>query len=433
MLRKLVALAVLSGGLFTTAARAEPVPNHYIVVLKEPAALVESLGLPLSTPVVRLLDRVQSELGIAAQQITYRYDSAFKGFAVQLPEHVAKALAGHGLVAYVEQDQYVKVNFATQENATWGLDRIDSVANTRDMRYTYSTTAPSVHAYVVDSGIRATHREFTGRVGNGFDALAATGGGGGLLGGGLLGGGLLGGGGLFGGLFGAPSQQPAPAPSSPNNPLDPSTNPADCNGHGTHVAGTIGGTQFGVAKEVILHGVRVVNCQGVGTSASTAAGVDWVIRNHVKPAVMNLSLGGGASTAVDQAVRAADAAGIVTVVAAGNENRDACGFSPARERSAITVASTDAADRRSSFSNFGPCVDIFAPGSSITSAGIRNDNDQAVLSGTSMASPHVAGAAAKLLAQGVAPANVATVLANQATRDLVGNSSNTLNLLLFSR
>lgn len=411
-------------------ANAEALRNQYIVVLKNDAVLAQVLELPNSTPAGALLDRAQTELGLSAQQINFRYRNVFKGFAVNLPEHVASALNKSGLVAYVEQDQTYGLNLVTQNNATWGLDRIDTAANTRDMQYTYTSTGKQVHAYVVDSGIRASHTEFAGRVGNGFDAISTgTGGSGGLFGG-FLGGG---GGGFLGGVFGSPAPQPAPPAQNSGNPLDPASNPSDCNGHGTHVAGTIGGTQFGVAKQVILHGVRVVNCQGTGTSSSTVAGIDWVIQNHVKPAVMNLSLGGGASTAVDQAIRAAHNAGIVTVVAAGNDTRDACGFSPAREPLAITVASTDSSDRRSSFSNFGSCVDLFAPGSNITSAGIANDNSQANLSGTSMASPHVAGAAAKLLSQGVAARDVVTSLKNAATNGLVVDSRNTANLLLYSR
>lgn len=420
--------------LFATASlsQAEPIQNQYIVVLKDTATLTQILDLPVGTPVKNLLDQAQAQLGLPAQQINFRYQNVFKGFAVNLPDHIARGLNRSGLVAYVEQDQTFKLNNEiTQNNATWGLDRLDTRENARDMRYTYSSTGAQVHAYVVDSGLRASHVEFRGRVGNGFDATIGSSSGG-LLGGGFLGGGFLGGGGLFGGLFGSPSSPP-PSSGNPSDPFDPSSTPSDCNGHGTHVAGTIGGTQFGVAKNVILHGVRVVNCAGTGTSSSTVAGIDWVIQNHVKPAVMNLSLGGGASSAVDQAIRAAHNSGIVTVVAAGNDSRDACEFSPAREPLALTVASTDRNDRRSSFSNIGSCVDLFAPGSEITSAGINNDNAQQVLSGTSMASPHVAGAAAKLLSKGLAPGNVATALRNEATSGVVSDSRNTLNLMLYSR
>ncbi|MCE2745443.1 MAG: S8 family peptidase [Burkholderiales bacterium] len=423
-------------GLFVTAGltHAEPIHNQYIVVLKDTAVLAQVLDSPAGTPVKKLMDSAQAQLGLSNQQINFRYQNVFQGFAVNLPDHVARGLNRSGLVAYVEQDQTFRLNNeVTQNNATWGLDRLDTRENTRDMQYTYSSTGAKVHAYVVDSGLRASHVEFRGRVGNGFDATLGSSSGG-LLGGGFLGGGLIGGGsGLFGGLFGSPSAPTSPPSGNPSDPLDPSSTPADCNGHGTHVAGTIGGTQFGVAKNVILHGVRVVNCAGTGTSSSTVAGIDWVLQNHVKPAVMNLSLGGGASSAVDQAIRSAHNAGIVTVVAAGNESRDACQYSPAREPLAITVASTDRSDKRSSFSNTGSCVDLFAPGSDITSAGISNDNAQQVFSGTSMASPHVAGAAAKLLSKGVLPENVATTLKNGATPGVVTDPRNTLNLMLYSR
>ncbi|WP_370264104.1 S8 family peptidase [Limnobacter sp.] len=419
-------LVGLGLSLAASAAQSEPLPNHYIIVLKSDDVLSQALDLPLGAPAQKLLEQTQNQLGLDPQQITYRYQHAFKGFAAKLPDHVANGLKRSGLVAYIEQDQTIRLNNTTQNNAVWGLDRLDTRPNTRDMQYTYTSTGARVHAYVVDTGIRGSHREFTGRIGNGFDAT--TGGSGGLLGGGFLGGGGLFGGGLFG-----PPSSPPPSNSNPSNPQDTSTNPSDCNGHGTHVAGTIGGTQFGVAKNVTLHGVRVFNCTGTGTTSTTIAGVDWVIQNHVKPAVMNLSLGGGASTAMDQAIRSAHNAGSVAVVAAGNDSRDACGFSPAREPLAITVASTDINDRRSSFSNIGSCVDIFAPGSNIVSADIANDNAQRSLSGTSMAAPHVAGAAAKLLSQGVAPADVVTLLKNNATPGLVTDSRNTANLLLYSR
>ncbi|HEX4916258.1 MAG TPA: S8 family peptidase [Limnobacter sp.] len=408
-------------------AHAQAIPNHYIIVLKNEQTLRQALDLPTNTSTPRLLERAQTQLGLTPQQISFRYQHAFKGFAATLPDHIAQGLERSGLVAYVEQDQTIQINNTSQSNPVWGLDRLETRENARDMKYTYTASGANVHAYVVDTGLRATHREFTGRVGNGFDATA--GGSGGLLGGGFFGGG---GGLLGGGLFGSPNTPP-PSSSNPGNPMDPSSNPADCNGHGTHVAGTLGGTQFGVAKQVILHGVRVFNCSGTGTSSTTIAGIDWVIQNHAKPAVMNLSLGGGASSALDQAIRSAHNAGIVAVVAAGNDSRDACGFSPAREPVAITVASTDINDRRSSFSNIGSCVDLFAPGSDIVSADIANDNAQRSLSGTSMASPHVAGAAAKLLSQGVAPRDVVTVIKNAATASLVGDSRNTANLLLFSR
>jgi subtilisin family serine protease len=374
-------------------------PDRYIVVLKNKAALARLSELPLN-----LAD------------IEHRYEAVFPGFSARLPAHVAALLAEHGLVAMVEPDREIKL-VNTQLNPPWGLDRIDMPARQYDSRYTYRAQGRGVHAYVLDSGLRATHREFEGRVGNGFDTQS--------------GGGLVGGGGFFGGgggLFGP--RQPQQPPKT--DPMDPASTPADCNGHGTHVAGTIAGKTYGVAKEAIIHAVRVVNCQGIGNSSSTIAGIDWVIKNHAKPALINMSLGGSASDTLDRAVRSAYDAGISVVVAAGNETADACRTSPAREPFAITVGATDRNDNRASYSNFGACLDLFAPGSEVLSAGIRNDNDQATLSGTSMASPHVAGAVAKMLSEGISNANVATQLKNRATRDLVQDPRNSNNALLFS-
>ena len=202
---------------------------------------------------------------------------------------------------------------------------------------------------MIDTGIRASHQEFAGRIGNGFTAITDGQG----------------------------------------------TN--DCNGHGTHVAGTTGGTTYGVAKQVTLHPVRVLSCSGSGSNSGVIAGVDWVTANHVKPAVANMSLGGGVSTALDNAVQNSIAAGVSYAVAAGNSNANACNYSPARAANAVTVGSTTSSDARSSFSNFGTCVDLFAPGSSITSAWYTSNTATNTISGTSMASPHVAGALALYL------------------------------------
>lgn len=399
------------------------IENRYIVVLKS----VPDTALQFTS---QTLESALSKLPLAGVQVTHRYDSALLGFAASMPSHVAELLSQHALVDYVEQDRKISLN-ATQNNATWGLDRLDTRTPSYDMQYNYSSTGAGVHAYVLDSGLNATHQDFAGRVGNGFDATA--GGGGGLFGGGLFGGGgglFGGGGGLFGGGLFGPSPEPQPEPS--NDPFDPSSTPEDCNGHGTHVAGTVGGTNFGVAKEVTLHAVRVVNCLGIGSGSDTLAGVEWVVDNHVAPAVMNLSLGGSSFQALDDALENALKVGIVSVVAAGNDSADACNYSPARESSAITVAATERSDARADYSNVGPCVDIFAPGSNIESAGINSNSAIAVMSGTSMASPHVAGAVAKLLGEGVSPNNVATELQNRATRGAVGQAGNTINSLLFS-
>ncbi|HCS27652.1 MAG TPA: peptidase S8, partial [Spongiibacteraceae bacterium] len=303
------------------------VENRYIVVL-------EKSGLSGLTGLIGQVEALAATYGIEIDRV---YENALDGFVGQMPAAVASLLALDPLVAYVEQDRIVGAT-ATQANATWGLDRIDQENLPLDGNYQFANNGAGAHAYIIDTGIRSTHNEFSGRLGNGFNTV----GGGGFLG---IGGGA----------------------ADPND-----TN--DCNGHGTHVAGTVGGTQFGVAKGSTLHAVRVLDCNGSGLNSGVIAGVDWVMANHQKPAVANMSLGGRNSTALDDAVRAAINAGVTFVVAAGNDNADACTGSPNRVAEALTVGSTTASDARSSFSNKGSCVDIFAPGSSIRSAGINSDS-----------------------------------------------------------
>jgi subtilisin family serine protease len=287
------------------------------------------------------------------------YTAALNGFSAELNQGQLNALQHNGAVAYIEQDQQVQAS-TTQSGATWGLDRIDQRDLPLNSTYTYTPTGAGVHAYIIDTGILLSHAQFTGRIGNGYDAVTSGG------------------------------------------------NANDCNGHGTHVAGTVGGSTYGVAKQVTLHPVRVLSCSGSGTNAGVIAGMDWVANNHVKPAVANMSLGGGASTATDDAVNRMHNAGVTVVVAAGNDNANACNYSPARAANAITVGSTTNTDARSSFSNYGTCVDVFAPGSSITSAWYTSTTATNTISGTSMASPHVAGVAALYL-QGNTTATGATV------------------------
>uniref|UniRef100_UPI003467EDD9 Extracellular serine proteinase n=1 Tax=Thermus sp. (strain Rt41A) TaxID=32063 RepID=UPI003467EDD9 len=276
---------------------------------------------------------------------------------------------------------------AVQSPATWGLDRIDQRTLPLDGRYTYTATGAGVHAYVVDTGILLSHQEFTGRIGKGYDAIT------------------------------------------------PGGSAQDCNGHGTHVAGTIGGTTYGVAKGVTLHPVRVLDCNGSGSNSSVIAGLDWVTQNHVKPAVINMSLGGGASTALDTAVMNAINAGVTVVVAAGNDNRDACFYSPARVTAAITVGATTSTDYRASFSNYGRCLDLFAPGQSITSAWYTSSTATNTISGTAMATPHVTGAAALYLQwyPTATPSQVASALLYYATPNVVKNAGRySPNLLLYT-
>jgi PKD repeat protein len=342
-------------------------------------------------------DGVSDAPGLARQLVAahggrlgHTYQHAIRGFSAALSEQAATALARNPNVAYVEPNQ-VFTTVATQNNATWGLDRIDQRNRPLDTKYTYNATGSGVHAYIIDTGILLTHSEFSGRIGNGFDAVTAGG----------------------------------------------SAN--DCNGHGTHVAGSTGGTVYGVAKSVTLHPVRVLACNGNGTTDGVIAGVDWVTANHVKPAVANMSLGGGASTALDQAVTSSINAGISYSVAAGNGDflgraQNACNYSPARVGPAITIGATSNTDAKASWSNYGSCVDFFAPGVSITSAWHTGNTATNTISGTSMAAPHVAGAVALYL-QGnptATPQQVRDALYAMTTRGIVTSSSTTNNHLLYT-
>ena len=328
----------------------------------------------------------EAEIQFGAQ-VHYIYDSAVQGYAATLSVQAVEALRKDADVAYIEQDQVFTIN-DTQTGPPWGLDRIDQRSLPLSNSYTYATDGQGVHAYIIDTGIRSSHTEFSGRIGAGYDAVDG----------------------------GAPD---------------------DCNGHGTHVAGTVGGSTYGVAKRVTLHGVRVLDCNGSGTTSGVVAGINWVTTNYTntKPAVANMSLGGGASQTLDTALRNSVAAGVVHVVAAGNETADACNSSPAREPLAITVGATNSSDQRASFSNYGTCLDIFAPGVNILSSWYTGDSAAGSLSGTSMASPHVAGVVALHLASSpsASPADVAASLNNAATTGTVSDpGSGSPNRLLYN-
>ncbi|MDT9685686.1 S8 family peptidase [Streptomyces sp. TRM76323] len=306
-------------------------------------------------------------------KIKKTYTAALNGYAVTLSEEQAKKLAADPAVDSVVQDRVFTIS-GTQTNPTWGLDRIDQRNLPLDRSYTYPEPGgDGVTAYVIDTGVRITHSDFGGRASYGYDAV------------------------------------------------DNDNTAQDGHGHGTHVAGTVGGTTYGVAKKAKIVGVRVLNNQGSGTTAQVVAGIDWVTRNAVKPAVANMSLGGGADTALDTAVRNSIASGVTYAVAAGNDNSNASNYSPARVAEAITVGATTNSDARSSFSNYGSVLDIFAPGSSITSAWSTGDTATSTISGTSMASPHVAGAAALYLAnnRSATPAQVSSALTSAATTGAV--------------
>jgi subtilisin family serine protease len=286
----------------------------------------------------------------------------------------------------VEEDQ-IMIASAIQRSATWGIDRLDQRNLPLNASYSYTATGSGVNAYIVDTGILPTHAEFQSRASIGYDAIT---------------------------------------------PLAPK---ADCNGHGTHVAGTVGGKTYGVAKAVRLIGVRVLDCNGSGSTSGVIAGVNWVAKHRVKPAVANMSLGGGASTALDNAVKAAIDSGVTFVVAAGNENLPACWFSPARVPAAITVGATTNTDVKASYSNTGSCIDLFAPGSGITSSWFTSTTSARTISGTSMASPHVAGVAALYLQTRPTstPSQVRNaIVTNATTVAKLKNSVGSPQKLLFS-
>jgi len=313
------------------------------------------------------------------------YTRALSGFTATLSESQVDRLRRDPSVAYIEQDARVTLS-TTQSGATWGLDRIDQRDRPLNGTYTYTPTGAGVRAYIIDTGIRFAHNEFGGRAVSGYDAVDG----------------------------GAAD---------------------DCNGHGTHVAGTVGGATYGVAKGVTLVGVRVLDCAGNGTNSGVIAGMDWVANNRVLPAVANMSLGGGASTAVDDALNRMHNAGVTVVVAAGNSGANACNESPSRAPNAITVGATTSTDARASYSNYGTCVDVFAPGSSITSSWYSSNTATNTIDGTSMASPHVAGVAALYLAGNTAatPAAVASAIINTSSTGKVTNlGTGSPNRLLFS-
>ncbi|WP_411081210.1 S8 family peptidase [Streptomyces sp. cmx-18-6] len=315
------------------------------------------------------------------------YSSSINGFSASgLSETEAKRLAADPAVSKVVQNKKFSIN-ATQDNPpSWGLDRVDQTETAGDNAYTYPDSAgEGVTAYVIDTGVRVTHSDFEGRAASGFDAV------------------------------------------------DNDDDADDGNGHGTHVAGTIAGASHGVAKKAKIVGVRVLDDNGSGTTEQVIAGIDWVTANASGPSVANMSLGGGADPALDAAVQKAIAAGITFGVAAGNESTDAGKGSPARVPEAITVASSTEGDEQSSFSNYGSIVDIYAPGSDITSTWNDSDTGTNTISGTSMATPHVVGAAAVYLAghQDATPQDVATALTEGATPDAISNATEgTANKLL---
>jgi subtilisin family serine protease len=394
--RALRTLAVAAAAAALTAAAATPalaaptgqiryagtagaIGGSYLVVLKGDAVgAANSLAARAAVP-----DRAATLAHRYGGTVREVWSAALTGYSARMSDGQARRLAADPAVAYVEQDRVVTAQ-GTQTGATWGLDRIDQRSLPLNGSYTYPNTATNVRAYIIDTGIRITHSDFGGRASWG------------------------------------------------TNTVD--TNNTDCNGHGTHVAGTVGGATYGVAKGVRLIAVKVLNCSGSGSTSGVVSGVNWVTSNAVKPAVANMSLGGGASTTLDNAVANSISSGVTYGIAGGNSNANACNYSPARVASAITVGATTSSDARASYSNYGSCLDIFAPGSSITSDWNSSDTGTNTISGTSMATPHVVGAAALVLGAnpGYTPAQVASYLTTNATTGKVTSAgSGSPNRLLF--
>jgi subtilisin family serine protease len=365
-----VVVAAALGFTGITAASAKDVSGGTILGAGSAQAIPGSYLVFLKNDRPALLQATPDLTASYDVSVRRTFSHAVHGFSATMSEDRARELARDDRVAFVQQNQRFTI---AQENPPWGLDRSDQRDLPPDDEYDAPNTGSDVNVYVIDTGIYADHRDFGGRASVGTDTVGD------------------------------------------------GRNGKDCEGHGSHVAGTIAGTRYGIAKEANVFGVRVLDCEGSGTTESVVAGIDWVTANAEKPAVANMSLGGPADQAIDLAVEKSVAAGVTYVVAAGNDGSDACEFSPAKEPAAITTGAIDDTDTRASFSNFGRCVDVFAPGVDVKSVGISGPRSAATHSGTSMAAPHVAGAAALYLRAkpDATPAEVAAALTDGATPDRV--------------
>lgn len=337
-----------------TIEEANRIKDHYIIVLKEGST--ERQTAQVISALAHEQQRGSNLKGIRERAAYHarlaslhggRIQHVFQGLAARLSAAELALLRRHPDISYIEEDGIVNGTL-TQSSPTWGIDRIDQSNLPLDSKYTYAYTGSGVNVYVIDSGIRISHSDFEGRASNAFSAIG-------------------------------------------QNDF------TDCAGHGTHVAGTIGSKTYGVAKKARLYAVRVLDCSNSGSASGLISGIDWVRGNAQRPAVASMSIGGGVYTALDQAIANLVTSGVTAVVAGGNDNSNSCNFSPARSPSAITVGATTQNDQKASFSNWGTCLDIFAPGESITSLGIKSDTATDVMSGTSMATPHVSGVVAQYL------------------------------------
>ncbi len=356
------------------------IPNRYIVRLDD-QALSSAKASP--SEVAARTGEISADYGARPEKV---YSSAMKGFSAEMSEKQALAMSQDPRVKMIEEDSLVSIS-ASQPNATWGIDRIDQHQLPLNNTYNYSPASPNVNVYIIDTGIRPSHVEFGGRATADYDAMTD------------------------------------------------GQNGIDCNGHGTHVAGTIGGNTVGVAKGVRLHGVRALPCGGTGPVSNVLAAVDWVTANYVAPAVVNMSVGGGISPLLDFVVDQSIAGGLPFVIAAGNATDNACNMSPGRVPAAITVGATGPTDNYLYFSNYGSCVDVWAPGEDITSAWYSGDQIYNTISGTSMATPHVTGIAALYLTDhpNASPAEISSIIVSRATSGVIsGLDPASPNLMAYS-